>query len=562
MGQTSGASKEPGVQDGFQPIEPHGWKSDTPYENNVVNKLPQMRRRSTSASTVSTSADRAVELGLSLSAYTSSDSVLSATNVVNIPCRMRHAMSVSMDSSKRSDGVDFHQRAAELGIPLLYGDTENMAQRLVRAFEKGREGHRSSSPNDLSPVILLKAGIKGFGDLSTPPHAHARRKSSTSASQVLTTLRTLSAKMGCDIGGTLAKLVLMTERTENQASAFPLHFGKTGRMVPELESTILLGPPGGGVGSIAAYQLKFLCGETQALDYVMKKFKSVPQLPTKKMSVTGGGAHKFRDIFLEKLQLDFVPMKEMQSVVEGLRFVLQYQDAFSDSIFELNEDDERVTVLADEIDIDEFLLVNIGSGISVLKVTPESFTRVGGSACGGATYVGLLKLLCDTSFQEGLRLAEKGSGHNIDTLVSDIYGKEGSAALGLAPDLTAANFGKLGTKLGLKFDPPKKEDMSFACLQMVMQVASVLAAAFSSSLDISTVFFVGGFLSNNNIVEKRISKSMRSLKANAYFSRHCDFLGALGCLSLAIDEIEWDQSPTESDELSSSDSSRISSKEV
>lgn len=523
MGQTSASSKEPAnVNDGFKPMEPN--------------------RRGT------------------IQSGTCSDNV-AAAHKSNV---MRRAMTLGEVpdlSSKRPDTVDYFHRAAELRIPLMDGDTEDMAQRLVRAFEKGKESHRSNSPKDLSPVILLRQSqTRGFGEISgVSSPTHAKRRPSTSASVMLTTLRGLSAKMGCDIGGTLAKLVLMAHKAENQP--LPLNFGKTGKMVPELEVTLFLGPPGAIPN---AYQLKFLSGETQALEQVMQKFASVPQLPTKQMSVTGGGAHKFKDIFLEKLHLDFVPMKEMQSVVEGLRFVLQYQEAFSDSIFEMNpEGDETVTIPADEIDTEEFLLVNIGSGISVLKVTPDSFTRVGGSACGGATYVGLLRLLCDTTFQEGLRLAEKGNGEAIDTLVSDIYGKEGSAALGLAPDLTAANFGKLGTKrtLELNLKPPKKEDMSFACLQMVMQVASVLAAAFSSSLGISTIFFVGGFLSDNKIAEKRISKSMRSLKANAYFTRHCDFLGALGCLSLSIDEIEWEQSVTGSSEPVSSSSSMRSAKE-
>jgi len=467
-----------------------------------------------------------------------------------------------MSSNRPSSPVDYYLRAAELGIPLQDGDTEDMVQRLVKAFERGRESHRVvASPQDLSPVIFLRpTQNRGFGEVATEQSGpHAKRRASTSASVMLTTLRGLSAKMGCDIGGSLAKLVVMADQAENQP--LPLNFGKTGKMVPELEVTLLLGPPGAFPN---AYQLKFLCGETQALEQVMKKFENVPQLPTKQMSVTGGGAHKFKDIFLEKLHLDFVPMKEMQSVVEGLRFVLQNQEAFSDSIFEMNsEGDETVTIPADEIDTQEFLLVNIGSGISVLKVTPDSFTRVGGSACGGATYMGLLRLLCDTTFQEGLRLAEKGNGEAIDTLVSDIYGKEGSAALGLAPDITAANFGKLGSKrtLELELKPPRKEDMSFACLNMVVQVASVLAAAFSSTLGISTIFFAGGFLSENKIAEKRISKSMRSLKAKAYFTRHCDFLGALGCLSPAIDEIEWEHSVSGSSEPGSSSSRKSARKD-
>jgi len=554
MGQTSGASKDGDVQVGFQPMQPHGLASD---EGDVDKKIALMRR-STTTSIGSGSTSRAAELGVPVCDRSSSmESLLSPSHAVNKPSAMRRSMPVIAGNT-----ASYLERAVELGIPLQDDDTEEIAHRLIKAFDRGRASRRSSSPKDFFPVCKLKSplcrGSSFRGQLSP---LNPRRKISTSASQVLSTLRTLSAKMGCDIGGTLAKLVLMGKKTDDPSFAFPLQFGKTGRMVPELETTLEFGLP--GEESDAVYELKFLCGETQALEQAMQNYSPNPDLTTKKMSVTGGGAHKFKDIFLEKMHLDFVPMKEMQSVVEGLRFVLQNQHAFSDSIFEINENGERVTVTAENNvgKDDDFLIVNIGSGISVLKVTPKSFWRVGGSACGGATYVGLLKLLCDTSYQEGLLLAEKGCGRKIDTLVSDIYGKEGSRALGLAPDLTAANFGKLGTKLGLHFDPPTKEDMSFSCLQMVMQVASVLAAAFSTSLGISTIYFVGGFLSENTIVEKRISASMRSLKAKAYFTRHCDFLGALGCLSLSIDgEGEWEKSgssgsaspsATESDDPSS-----------
>lgn len=536
MGQTSGASKDDHVQVGFQPLKPHGLA----FDEGDFDKKINLTRRSTTTSVGSGSTSRAAELGVSVCNHSSSiESLLSPSNTASKPSVMRsRSMSVVAGNT-----MTYLQRAVELGIPLQDDDTEEIAFRLVKAFERGRVSRRSSSPKDIFPVCKLKTPLgrsSSFKGQFSPPNP--KRRISTSASTVLAALRTLSVKMGCDIGGTLAKLVLLEKKTDDPSFAFPLQFGKTGRMVPELETTLEFGLPG---EESVVYQLKFLCGETQALEQAMQNYTPNPDLTTKKMSVTGGGAHKFKDIFLEKMHLDFVPMKEMQSVVEGLRFILQNQHAFSDSIFEINENDERVTVPAERNvgKDDDFLIVNIGSGISVLKVTPKSFWRVGGSACGGATYVGLLKLLCDTSYQEGLQLAERGSGDKIDTLVSDIYGKEGSRALGLAPDLTAANFGKLGTKLGWQFDPPSKEDMSFSCLQMVMQVASVLAAAFSTSLGISTIYFVGGFLSENTIVEKRISLSMRSLKAKAYFTRHCDFLGALGCLSLSIDaEGEWEKS--------------------
>ena len=71
-----------------------------------------------------------------------------------------------------------------------------------------------------------------------------------------------------------------------------------------------------------------------------------------------------------------------------------------------------------------YLLVNIGTGVSMLLVEREGvFRRVGGTALGGGTFFGLVSLLtgCD-SFQEAISLALQGNHMNVDLLVRDIYG--------------------------------------------------------------------------------------------------------------------------------------------
>jgi len=75
------------------------------------------------------------------------------------------------------------------------------------------------------------------------------------------------------------------------------------------------------------------------------------------------------------------------------------------------------------------MVVNVGSGISILKVTgPESFQRVSGTALGGGTFWGLVRLLTKiTSFEEVLRCCMPGGAgdnKNVDLLVSDLYGTE------------------------------------------------------------------------------------------------------------------------------------------
>jgi len=190
-----------------------------------------------------------------------------------------------------------------------------------------------------------------------------------------------------------------------------------------------------------------------------------------------------------------------------------------------------------------FLLVNIGSGVSILHVGPTGFSRVGGTGCGGGTFLGLTRLLCPEvggDYEQALQLASEGDASSIDILVKDIYGEEGSKQLGLPGSLTASNFGKLGALPRGKELVPRGKDLARACLQLVSEQVAVLARAFSESLETQHIFFTGGFLERNRTAKRMVSNAMRSLGKQAFFPRHCDFLGAIGSLahSLAQKDIE------------------------
>ena len=95
--------------------------------------------------------------------------------------------------------------------------------------------------------------------------------------------------------------------------------------------------------------------------------------------------------------------------------------------------------------VPRYLLVSVGTGTSILLVDGASVTRIGGTALGGGTLLGLAAGLLGTSdFDEIAALAQRGSRQTVDLLVSDIYPAGGIA---LAGDLTAANFGKYARRL-------------------------------------------------------------------------------------------------------------------
>lgn len=70
---------------------------------------------------------------------------------------------------------------------------------------------------------------------------------------------------------------------------------------------------------------------------------------------------------------------------------------------------------AAESDLYPYLLVNIGSGVSIVKVAGQGqYERVSGSSLGGGTFWGLCRLLTRTrSFDEMLELSMRGDNRKV-----------------------------------------------------------------------------------------------------------------------------------------------------
>jgi type II pantothenate kinase len=95
-------------------------------------------------------------------------------------------------------------------------------------------------------------------------------------------------------------------------------------------------------------------------------------------------------------------------------------------------------------DVYPYLLVNIGSGVSMIKVSgPNQFQRVGGTHLGGGTFWGIMSLLTGArTFDEMLAMADRGDNGGVDMLVGDIYGMDYNK-IGLKSNAIASSFGKV-----------------------------------------------------------------------------------------------------------------------
>ena len=88
-----------------------------------------------------------------------------------------------------------------------------------------------------------------------------------------------------------------------------------------------------------------------------------------------------------------------------------------------------------------YIIVNIGSGVSILLVNSEnSYKRISGTSIGGGTFLGLCCLLTNCStYEEAIELASKGDSTKVDKLVRDIYGGD-YAKFGLPGNVVASRY--------------------------------------------------------------------------------------------------------------------------
>jgi len=278
-----------------------------------------------------------------------------------------------------------------------------------------------------------------------------------------------------------------------------------------------------------------------------------------KIMATGGGAHKFYEMFREQLQVDVMREDEMECLIEGLKFITLIPDEvyyFSDELIQTvshrplpsslerpSPDPPKYGVSFESNPSPQLpcLLVNIGSGVSIIKVDEDGrFERVSGTSIGGGTLWGLLSILTPAStFDEMLELSERGDNSKVDMLVGDIYGQDYNK-LGLKSTMIASTFGKVFKKGGEKkrFSP---EDISKSLLYAVSNNIGQIAYMNAEKYNLDRIYFGGCFIRGHAATIATLSYAIRFWSKGtkrALFLRHEGFLGSIGAWIRNIDHEE------------------------
>ena len=256
-----------------------------------------------------------------------------------------------------------------------------------------------------------------------------------------------------------------------------------------------------------------------------------------RLACTGGGAIKFAAKFEAEAGINIEPTDELAALAKGLDFLLDHARA---EVYTYERVDFR-TLRGELTTCDQtregrfpYLVVNIGSGVSILKVQgPTQIERVSGTSLGGGTYFGLCSLLTKcTSFAQLLAMCEHGDPTAVDMTVGDIYGAAGYGRFGLDASTVASSFGKMQRHRGVDVTPPREPDMARALLVMITQNIGQVAYLNAQVHGIQKIFFVGSFLSRKNTISSQLLAYAINFwsKGNmsAQFFRHEGYFGSIG----------------------------------
>lgn len=263
----------------------------------------------------------------------------------------------------------------------------------------------------------------------------------------------------------------------------------------------------------------------------------------KGIKATGGGAYKYADLLSNTLGVTIDKEDEMECLIKGCNFLLKN---IPNEVFEYRRHTTpEYKFHPTEPNVFPYLLVNIGSGVSIMKVESESkYERIGGSAMGGGSFWGLGSLLTNAKgFDELLDLAQKGDHRSVDMLVKDIYGGD-YPGMELPGDLLACSFGKaIHSSKDSNFNAREFEgsDIARSLLFMISNDIGQIASLYAMMHGLTRIYFGGYFLRGHHLSMHTISFAINYWskgKVHALFLRHEGYLGAIGAFLKGAEEYD------------------------
>lgn len=179
------------------------------------------------------------------------------------------------------------------------------------------------------------------------------------------------------------------------------------------------------------------------------------------------------------------------------------------------------------IDLDRFVYLNIGTGTSFHVVENNTQRRVGGTGIGGGTLMGLSQLLTGyETFEKIVETARKGNRDTLDLKVKHIF-KDGPVPKPLTPDLTASNFARVEPH---HHKTASDADKLASVIGMVAEGAISFGVTLAQGFKTNDLVLIGSTLKDNDVMQSVIH-SYGSLKGiQPHIIENGEYSGALGAI--------------------------------
>jgi len=426
--------------------------------------------------------------------------------------------------------------------------------------ERWTSGDRHSLLGEPDPQAssLYEVGSLNEPDMLLPPPAISSEAVQYEAHPAR---RNCGSCIGVDIGGTLAKFVVLETQAE-PASA---------NLIQYLHSSYTYGSTGKRERSLAVMDSRSIGGSLHFISFSSERMVQAVQLVKEnnlhrdinELYATGGGAHKFKELFEKELGITFISKDELGTVIVGICYMIDmvpnecYTMALNDENKQRLQEQPISGAQSTEVrkwlvktktpvtsckDLFPFLLCNIGTGVSIVRVNSATdFKRVSGTALGGGTFLGLCRLLTEAqTFDDALELSARGDSSKVNMTVGDIYGGRDLNQFGLSAGLTASFFAK--NLMNMEANPRtgmQDEDIAEALGKMIAQNITQITHLNARLHGINRVFFTGNFLRHNDTAARTIVEQMNrwatldtseQIPVQAMFLQHEGYFGAIGAL--------------------------------
>ncbi|KAH3813869.1 4'-phosphopantetheine phosphatase-like isoform X2 [Dreissena polymorpha] len=345
-------------------------------------------------------------------------------------------------------------------------------------------------------------------------------------------------RFAIDIGGSLAKLAYTA--TVQRKTSRVLEDDKDADSIYQVSDT-----------NETVVRLHFVKFETKfiegCLDFIQSHIRGVhSSLREMCLKVTGGGGYKYEELISRKLAVKVDREDEITCLIKGCNFLLK--NIPDESFIYQRHGSPEYKFQGVDLNIFPYLLVNIGSGVSLIKVESDNqFDRIGGTATGGGTFWGLGSLLTKAkTFDDLLLLAEKGDHREVDMLVKDIYGGAYSL-IGLPADLIASSFGKAArsprksshNNIEETQTQFKEEDLARSLLLSISNDIGQIAYLHARLHGLKKIYFGGYFIRGHPLTMHTITYAINYWskgEIQPLFLRHEGYLGAIGAFLKGAEE--------------------------